>query len=306
MKNIFFTIFMLVGIVSASFAQSPDICYRVFIPEETGIPVAAANDLQRKLTAAVTNYASIVTDETTSQFYVTAMTFLESKETVPGTPVMYMLGYNVDLYIADAISGRLYANVSFNVKGVGQSEEKAHRNALKKINLSGNDVTDFFSSGHDRIIDYYNNNGKVIISEARTLAEMRDYGQSLYMLSSIPAVCEDIYAEAQKEMLAIYQEYIDYVGEKELMAATALWSSVQSREAALSASVHLVRIDPSSSSYKPALKLLEKIEAAVGKVSEMQMYQDSVDLKKQHIEAARAVGVAFGNGQKPNTTNLLR
>lgn len=33
-------------------------------------------------------------------------------------------------------------------------------------------------------------------------------------------------------------------------------------------------------------------------------YKDSIDLEKRRIDAARAVGVAFGNGQQPQTTNL--
>ena len=33
-------------------------------------------------------------------------------------------------------------------------------------------------------------------------------------------------------------------------------------------------------------------------------YKDEAGLKKQRIEAARAIGVAFGNGQQPVTTNI--
>ena len=34
---------------------------------------------------------------------------------------------------------------------------------------------------------------------------------------------------------------------------------------------------------------------------EMKKWQDGVDLESQRIEASRAVGVAYGNGQKPTT-----
>ena len=36
-----------------------------------------------------------------------------------------------------------------------------------------------------------------------------------------------------------------------------------------------------------------------------QKYNDAVDIEKSKIEAARAVGVAYGNGQKEKTTNLM-
>ena len=35
-----------------------------------------------------------------------------------------------------------------------------------------------------------------------------------------------------------------------------------------------------------------------------QKYNDQIDLERRRIEAARAVGVAWGNGQKPTTTNI--
>ncbi len=34
-------------------------------------------------------------------------------------------------------------------------------------------------------------------------------------------------------------------------------------------------------------------------------YHDAVDMEKQRIAAAKAVGVAYGNGQQPTTTNLM-
>ena len=37
---------------------------------------------------------------------------------------------------------------------------------------------------------------------------------------------------------------------------------------------------------------------------EMKQYQDGIDLEKQRINAMREVGVAFGKGQQPTTTNI--
>ena len=34
-------------------------------------------------------------------------------------------------------------------------------------------------------------------------------------------------------------------------------------------------------------------------------YKDEIELRRALIEAARAVGVAYGNGQQPTTTNLM-
>ena len=36
----------------------------------------------------------------------------------------------------------------------------------------------------------------------------------------------------------------------------------------------------------------------------MKKYQDSVDVEKERINAMREVGVAYGRGQQPTTTNI--
>ena len=41
-----------------------------------------------------------------------------------------------------------------------------------------------------------------------------------------------------------------------------------------------------------------------GEIITKRKYKDEAGLKKQRIEAARAIGVAFGNGQQPVTTNI--
>jgi hypothetical protein len=37
----------------------------------------------------------------------------------------------------------------------------------------------------------------------------------------------------------------------------------------------------------------------------IEKYNNEVDLQEQMIESAKAVGVAYGNGQKQQTTNLM-
>ena len=44
----------------------------------------------------------------------------------------------------------------------------------------------------------------------------------------------------------------------------------------------------------------------IKEIKEMrEKYHDQVQLEKDRISAARAIGVAFGNGQKPTTTNVM-
>ena len=69
----------------------------------------------------------------------------------------------------------------------------------------------------------------------------------------------------------------------------------------------LVFIEPGSSCEGEAKALYNEVKQKVTSdwdFENREKYKDEAGLKKQRIEAARAIGVAFGNGQQPVTTNI--
>lgn len=70
----------------------------------------------------------------------------------------------------------------------------------------------------------------------------------------------------------------------------------------------LAQIDSNASCYGDAAKLMTEVKSQVRSDIDFEMrqkYSDQVQIERDRIAAARAVGVAFGNGQKPTTTNLM-
>ena len=56
------------------------------------------------------------------------------------------------------------------------------------------------------------------------------------------------------------------------------------------------------------MSLYKEVKAKVKDDWDFQMrqkYNDQIEIRKQIIEAARAVGTAYGKGQQPKTTNIL-
>ena len=69
----------------------------------------------------------------------------------------------------------------------------------------------------------------------------------------------------------------------------------------------LFKIDPEAACYNDALSLAKEIKSQVRSDLDLEMrekYHDKVKIEEQRIEAIRAIGVAYGNGQKPQTTNI--
>ena len=70
----------------------------------------------------------------------------------------------------------------------------------------------------------------------------------------------------------------------------------------------LAQIDPDAACYAEAKALMKEVKAQVRSDIDLEMrekYYDQIQLEKSRIEAARAVGVAYGNHQKPTTTSLM-
>lgn len=105
----------------------------------------------------------------------------------------------------------------------------------------------------------------------------------------------------------LYSKYLNRLNLYLLNQAKALWAAGQDQETAYQVCAMLAQIDPDAACYAEATKLMKEIKAQVRSDIDLEMrqkYNDEIQLERERIAAARAVGVAFGNGQKPTTTNI--
>lgn len=66
-------------------------------------------------------------------------------------------------------------------------------------------------------------------------------------------------------------------------------------------------IDPEASCYKEGVAFLNEVKKQVRKDIDFEVrekYHDSVTLEQKRISAMRDIGVAWGKGQQPQTTNI--
>lgn len=306
MKSHLIILFLILAFHAGIRAQNTDMPLQVAVPNETDMPEEAAQYLHSRLLGLVSNHGTGVGDYGTSQFFITAKTLLESKDVVGSAPTMYSINLVITLYVVDCIYDRLYAQMSLNAKGVGESETKAYISTIKRMNVNNPKIKSFLEEGRTKIIHYYTTQGKEIMQSVRMLASQRQYEKALFILAAIPSSCEELYNKAQSAISSIYKEYVNYTGEQNLTEARALWAATQNRDGALQAGALLTKIDPDATCRPAAEQLIKEIQQRIGEEWTLQMkaYNDSVDLNKQRIEAARQIGVAYGNHQQPNTTNL--
>jgi hypothetical protein len=193
---------------------------------------------------------------------------------------------------------------------VGTNENKAYIDAIKNLSVNSPKLKEFVDKGKQKIIEYYAAQCDNIIAKAKSLSGQKGYEEAIYLLTSIPEAVPLCYEKALAETQIIYQKYIDHLCNVNLAHAKNAWAAEQNSFGAYNAGEYLNYIYPDAKCYGEAQKLHQEIKKKVldDWKFEMKIYQDGVNLESQRISAWRAVGVAYGNNQKPTYyhTNWLR
>ena len=260
--------------------------------------------LQNKLNAILLKNG--VAERGGSRFFITVVATPLEKDIVAGPPQMISYTMDFTFYIADMYDHKVFSTASVKSRGVGTNEDKAMLDALKRVNMNQPNIEKFIKEGKEKIVAYYNENAEMIIKKATAAAKTRNYEEAFYYLGSIPAEC-DKYDDATSAMLNLYQDFVDYSCEANLNSAKTAWVANQNAEGANVAGQYLSQIMSDAKCYGDAQDLYSEIKGRIREDwdFEMKKYQDKVDLESQRIEAMRAVGVAYGKGQQPVTTNVL-
>ncbi len=288
-------------------AQDCDIPIQIITtPQTEDIPDATINMINSRLANAVSSDGIIASDKY-GQFFITARFNHISEDILPGPPRQFAVTTSLTLFIGDIAGQQVFASKSFDLQGVGTSSQRALINSLQGINARNDNFRDFISTGRDKIISYFNNNYNVILARAKKALSTRSYDEALYYATSIPECCIG-YPEAVEAISSIFKSYLDYDSEMFYKKAFSVWASSPDVAGAREAALYLSLIDSSSSFYQKAQSLANEIKDTVRAdyvFENKEKYKDSFALKSAYIDAARHIGVAYGNGQKQSTTNLL-
>ncbi len=267
-------------------------------------PATATVQVKNKLTQLLAKNG-IASMDYLNQFFITAFVVPQSKDIVASAPMKISETMEMTLYIADYTNQVVFSTASTTLRGIGETESKCYMNALKELNINSPELAKFVEEGKSKIIAYYDHEADNLIKKAQYLATQKHYEEALSIVVTIPAQCSK-YDEALQAGLNIYQQYLDYQCQINLAKARQAWAAEQNSTGAKAAGEYLGNILPDAGCYDEAMTLYEEIKSKVldDWKFEMKRYQDSVDIEKQRVNAMREVGVAFGKGQQPSTTNI--
>lgn len=274
------------------------------VDNQEGFPGGAKALIENKLTQLLTRNG-IAGLNYLGQFVLTVTTTPLDKDVIPGPPVKIAEKMELNLYIVDAQAQTIFSSTSVTVRGLGETETKCYLNAISHMPMQSPQLAKFIDEGKKKIIEYYDHEGEQLIKKAQFLAQQKKYDEALYWVSLIPQQSKH-YDAALAAGQDIYQKYLNNECNINLAYARQAWAADQNSSGAYAAGEYLANILPDAGCYDEAMELYREIK---GKVLddwkfEMKKYQDGVDLESQRIDAMRQVGVAYGNHQPTQTTNI--
>ncbi|MGZ0015943.1 hypothetical protein [Yeosuana sp. AK3] len=305
-KTIFsFILFCSLSLVAQNNVNYDGIFLGAYIPNQAeSVPAYAKTMLANKLGQIITKNG-IGKAGFDTRFIITPNITVLSKDIMATAPPSIALNLEVTFYVGDGIEGTLFTSESIQVKGVGTNENKAYMAAINQIKPESKPMQDLVSRSKERIIDYYNNNCNLVIKQADALAAQNNFEGALAILSSVPEV-STCFDKIKTKLTTYFNKAIEYDCKVKLSEASGIWAANQDIEAANEAAALLATVDPTAPCFGQVKTLFSKISTRVKEVSDRNWnYALKVlDLEKSRIQAARDVGVAYGNNQQPNTYNI--
>ncbi len=284
-----------------SYAQDNNISLYVYTSgQHEEIPVASLEYLKNSLRNAASIDGLSAQNEYLTSFLLVPKVSIATKNVLATTQQQVVLTLDVSLQVVDNISGTIFAATDLILRGVGSNETKAFNSAFRSINKSNGKVSKFLAEAKDKIIAYYEAEGKNIIKRASLLASQEKYPEAFYVLSMIPVQCSH-YDTAVSASLDIWTKYKSYSCAGNLAKAQAIWTANPNMQGANLAATYLSEIFQDADCYPEAQQLYKEIRSKLGEQwnFSMKVYDKEADLRQAQITAIREIGVAYGKGQQP-------
>lgn len=153
-------------------------------------------------------------------------------------------------------SGAVFSQYAKTVKGTGFNDAEAISNAISQIDPSDEKAVAFVAKAKDKIVAYYKQNCEVIMQKAEKQRSIKEFGQSLAILLTVPEEADGCYGKAQSKAAVVFKEFQNLQCKQYLQEART-YAANKDYDNALQT---LSWIDPTGVCITEAKTLIKKID----------------------------------------------
>jgi hypothetical protein len=265
---------------------SLSIKFTPFIPDYPDLGSSGKQLLSARLNAAVAKIG-FGGDGANPRFILGPDINLLSKNLTGTAPAKYANAYEVTLMTCDVVNQTIFSSYTFEVKGVGDSPDKAFINAFRDYKLENEEFFKFLVESQKKILGYYEQNCSSFLKEADAQAKLRNYDAAFNILSNIPMESAKCYSTVAAKKADYFQLSLNQNCQSVLASMKAELGKANDPSASgfnEPAMAYYQLIDRQSSCYKEAESLyqsyLRKLNPTAKRNWEFQMQQYQDKLKK--------------------------
>lgn len=223
---------------------------------------------------------------------------IESEELVEGgMQNITIINADITFFIRQLDTDIVFASLSKQIKGSGNTRQKAINDIITKLSASDPKFTQFIEEGKRKIIAYYETNCTKLMAKAESCASKKEYEEAIAILMSIPDVVS-CYPQALKKSEVVYVAYQNQRCNELLQQAEASYAE-HSYMYALSILSELQTFDTKCS--VSAKTLIRNIEAKISAQEKrewdfmVKQQNDEVALEKNRVNAIRDIAKSYYN-----------
>ncbi len=290
-------------------AENSRLSLNVVIPE-TDIPAESMQNLESKL-LQIASSGGFTAHNDAGRFVLTARIDVQSKDIVPSTPPRVSQKLEITVMVGDVLDDRIYASTTVATAGIGTTETKAFISSFSRLNAKNTAIQNMLSEANAKIVSYYETHCDEIINHAQTLAGMQRFDEAIFRLMTIPDVCSECYSKCQSAAGQIYIQKRDTEAAALLNKAKNAWMHQPDPAGAKVVAEIINDIDLNAENYDDVVALRNDISAKLDADAkrewdfQMKQYEDKQLFKRSIVEACKAIGVAWGNGQPKTVTKTI-
>lgn len=297
MKNIklvltFVMCFWILGLNAQDFVIAPAKAQTDF-----NLPTSVDSQIKNKMQRALTQMG--VSSSKEAVFALVPEISVLDEKTSSGIPPLAEMEYEVIFSVKNVFDGKTFASYTFPVKSKGSNKVNALSVGMKKINLDTPEFASFLQEAKDKTISYYEKELPKIMQRVNTAMKMKKHEEALSLLAQVPQEIKS-YDKVLTLMEQNFKAYEHTKAKENLQKAKALWTANKDEDTAMKVADLISEISSDTPVYKDAVVLLNSMDKYLGdkekyqrKMQEKQMDNTHTE-NKARIEAARAVGIAYG------------
>ena len=175
-----------------------------FVPNYEGVSESGIKLLKDRLNSAITKIG-FGGEGASPRFILGSSINIISQNMTSTAPVKYANTYEINFMVVDVISETVFKTYNSEFKGVGDSPEKAFISGIRNINYNNQKFMDFLLDSESKLVEYFENNCAVLLSEASSESAMRNYDKAFAILKSVPKESSVCFTDIQAKKLEYFQ-----------------------------------------------------------------------------------------------------